>query len=186
MRFILDTTHTISCQVSDTIFFFFFFYNDFFAFAILVSHSHFWLFLVTFVGISRKNCHFSMISSFQMKLWNTRNPMVPVPSKAMAHKSHNFHLKLEIWKWKLNSNDLCQTLLFSGEVEVITSDFWLLIFGLFQHVICLEYSKFYEKSSGAIRFDIGSAKLKLFNKTCLFWNMESYSSIFVLMKFDEK
>ena len=117
-----------------------------------------------------------MISSFQMKLWNTRNPMVPVPSKAMAPKSHNFHLKLEIWKWKLNSNDLCQTLLFSGEVEVITSDFWLLIFGLFQHVVCLKYSKFYEEFKSTIRFHIGSAKLKLFNKTCLFWNMESYSS----------
>ena len=163
MRFILDTTHTISCQVSVTIFFFFFFfYNDFFAFAILVSHSHSWLFSSIFVVIARKNCHFSTSSIYQMKAWNTRNPMVPVPSKSMAHKSHNFHWKLE---WKLNSNDLCQTLLFSGEVEVITSDFPLLIFGLFQHVICLKYSKFYEKSSGAIRFDIGSAKLKLFNKT---------------------
>ena len=110
-----------------------------------------------------------MISSFQMKLWNTRNPMVPVPSKAMAHKSHNFHWNLE---WKLNSNDLCQTLLFSGEVEVITSDFPLLIFGLFQHVICLKYSKFYEESSGTIRFHIGSAKLKLFHKTVIKTNME--------------
>ena len=155
-------THHFLSSFSHYFFFFFFFYNDFFAFAILVSHSHSWLFSSIFVVIARKNCHFSTSSIYQMKAWNTRNPMVPVPSKSMAHKSHNFHWKLE---WKLNSNDLCQTLLFSGEVEVITSDFPLLIFGLFQHVICLKYSKFYEKSSGAIRFDIGSAKLKLFNKT---------------------
>ena len=38
-------------------------------------------------------------------------------------------------------------------------------FGLFQHVIGLKYSKFYEESSGTIRFDMGSAKLKLFHKT---------------------
>ena len=150
-------THHFLSSFSHYFFFFFFLYNDFFAFADLVSPSHSWLFSSIFVVISRKNFHFSRSSIVQMKAWNTRNPMVPVPSKAMAHKSHNFHWNLEIWKWKLNSNDLCQTLLFSGEVEVITSDFPLLIFGLFQHVICLKYSKFYEEFKSTIRFDIGSA-----------------------------
>ena len=45
-------------------------------------------------------------------------------------------------------------------------------FGLFQHVIRLRYSKFYEESSGTIRFYIGSAKLKLFHKTVIKTNME--------------
>ena len=45
-------------------------------------------------------------------------------------------------------------------------------FGLFQHVLRLEYSKFYEESSGAIRLNIGPAKLKLFYKTVIKTNME--------------
>ena len=45
-------------------------------------------------------------------------------------------------------------------------------FGLFQHVIGLKYSKFYEESSGTIRFHIGLAKLKLFHKTVIKTNME--------------
>jgi hypothetical protein len=45
-------------------------------------------------------------------------------------------------------------------------------FGLFQHVICLKYSKFYEESSGTIRLNIGPAKLKLFYKTVIKTNME--------------
>ena len=45
-------------------------------------------------------------------------------------------------------------------------------FGLFQHVIGLKYSKFYEESSGTIRFHIGPAKLKLVHKTVIKTNME--------------
>ena len=45
-------------------------------------------------------------------------------------------------------------------------------FGLFQHVIRLKYSKFYEESSGTIRFHIGPAKLNSFHKTVIKTNME--------------
>ena len=55
-------------------------------------------------------------------------------------------------------------------------------FGLFQHVICLKYSKFYEEFKSTIRFHIGSAKLKLFHKTVIKTSEEADTSMFVLMK----